>query len=115
MKVLLDECLPIDYRRYLSSDSHEVITADFAGFKGLKNGKLLAEAEAAGYDVLITVDRGIVRQQNLAERRIAVIVVRPISNQLEDLLPLADVIQKALDGVRPGELIHLPAAYTPQQ
>lgn len=51
MKVLLDECLPIDFRHYLPG--HEVHTAKWAGFKGLKNGQLLDNAEQSGYRVLI--------------------------------------------------------------
>jgi hypothetical protein len=57
MKVLLDECLPIDFRHHIAG--HEVHTAQFAGFKGLENGKLLSEAEAAGYALFLTVDQGI--------------------------------------------------------
>jgi hypothetical protein len=38
---------------------------------GLKNGRLLDAAEAAGFDVLITVDQNIPDQQNLTGRRIA--------------------------------------------
>ncbi len=74
-----------------------------AGFKGLKNGQLLQEAEAAGYDVLLTIDQGVPHQQNLsAERRIAVLVVRARTNQLEDLLLEVDAILAALSDVRPG-------------
>jgi predicted nuclease of predicted toxin-antitoxin system len=39
MKILLDECLPLDFRH--SFPGHEVHTAEWAGFKGKKNGDLL--------------------------------------------------------------------------
>lgn len=39
MKVLLDECLPVDPRHHLPG--HEVHKAEWAGFKGLKNGQFL--------------------------------------------------------------------------
>ena len=42
---------------------------------GLKNGQLLAAAESIGFEVLITVDRGIPYQQNVAARGIAVLVL----------------------------------------
>jgi predicted nuclease of predicted toxin-antitoxin system len=61
MKVLLDECLPIDFRHELRK--HEVHTAQWAGLKGKKNGELLRAAEAAGYDVFLNVDQGIPHQQ----------------------------------------------------
>jgi hypothetical protein len=38
MKVLLDECLPLDFR--LSFPGHDVHTAQWAGLKGKKNGEL---------------------------------------------------------------------------
>ena len=36
--------------------------------------ELLKQAEAAKFDVLLTVDRGFEYQQNLADRQIAIIV-----------------------------------------
>ena len=78
MKILLDECLPVDFRHHFPG--HEVHTAEWAGFKSLKNGTLLDEAEAAGYDVFLTVDRGVPHQQNVVQRRISVLVVRARTN-----------------------------------
>lgn len=103
MKVLLDECLPVDFRHHLPG--HEVHSAEWAGFKGLKNGELLHEAEDAGYDVLLTIDQGVPHQQNLsAERRIAILIVHARTNQLEDLLLEVDGILEALAGIRPGKV-----------
>jgi hypothetical protein len=70
MKILLDECVPLDYRHSLPE--HDVHTAQWAGFKGLSNGKLLSAAEAAAYDVVLTVDQGIAQQQRLGGRKLAV-------------------------------------------
>jgi predicted nuclease of predicted toxin-antitoxin system len=83
MKVLLDECLPLDFRHELQG--HEAHTVQWAGFKGMKNGELLQAAEGAGYDVLVTVDQGIPYQMSAASRRLAVIVLRSATNQLEQL------------------------------
>lgn len=102
MKVLLDECLPIDFRHYLPG--HEVHTAEWAGFKGLKNGQLLDNAEQAGYRVLITVDHGVPRQQNLGQRRISILVIRSRTNQLEDILPLIERILPVLNEMQPGSV-----------
>ena len=74
MKILLDECLPIDFRH--SFVSHEAHTAEWARLKGRKNGDLLRSAEAAGYDVLLTVDQGIPHQQSPANRKISIIMIR---------------------------------------
>lgn len=102
MKVLLDECLPIDFRHHLPG--HEVHTAEWAGFKSLKNGKLLEEAEAHGYDVFLTVDRGVPHQQNFVQRKISVLVVRALTNQLEDLLPAVGSILMRLSEIQPGQI-----------
>ena len=56
MKILLDECLPLDFRH--SFPTHDAHTVQWAGLKGRKNGELLRAAEVAGYDVPLTVDQG---------------------------------------------------------
>lgn len=106
MKILLDECLPVDLR--LSFPDHEAHTMQWAGLKGLKNSELLNAAELAGYDVLLTVDQGIPHQQNLAGRKISVLVVRSRTNQLEDLLPVVAAILDALKIITPGQIVIAP-------
>jgi hypothetical protein len=69
MRVLLDECVPRRFQYYLTG--RDCRTVPQAGFAGRSNGELLALAESAGFDVLLTVDRGISYQQNLSIRRIA--------------------------------------------
>jgi hypothetical protein len=73
MRILLDECLPLDFRH--SFPTHEPHTAQWAGLKGKNNGELLRAAEAAGYDVLLTVDQGIPHQQYFAGRKLSAILV----------------------------------------
>ena len=46
MKILLDECLPLDFRH--SFPAHDAHSAEWAAFKGKANGELLREAELAG-------------------------------------------------------------------
>jgi hypothetical protein len=45
------------------------------GWSALSNGLLLNSAEAAGFDILITADQNLGYQQNLAGRRIAIVVL----------------------------------------
>ena len=103
MKILLDECLPVDFRHHFQD--HETHTADWAGLKGEKNGELLREAELAGYEVLVTVDQGITHQQNLVSRKISVIAIHGKTNQIEDLLPFVKAIQTALRTISPGQTL----------
>ncbi len=105
MKILLDECLPVDLRHSFSV--HEVHTAEWAGLKGRKNGELLDAAEIAGYDVLLTIDQGFAHQQNLAGRKIGLLVLVAPSNQIEDLAPLVPAALAALDAIRPGSVVRV--------
>jgi hypothetical protein len=86
MKLLLDEC--IDRRFTKEFVGYEVKTVPQMGWAGVKNGQLLALAEAE-FDVFITVDRNLSFQQNLPQFNIAVIVLQAPSNRLADLKPLA--------------------------
>ena len=102
MKVLLDECLPIDFRHHLPG--HEVHTAEWAGFKSLRNGQLLQQAESAGYEVFLTVDQGVPHQRNFVQRKISVLVICSRTNQIEDLLPVVGAILVALGEIQPGQV-----------
>ena len=85
MRVLLDECIPRKFKSELIGQ--ECGTVPECGLAGKKNGELLDSAEKQGFDVFITLDRGIQYQQNLAGRVIAVLIIRANSNRLTDLLP----------------------------
>jgi hypothetical protein len=85
MRILLDECVNQELRKYLPG--HECQSARYAGFGGLENGELLKEAEAAKFDVLLTVDRGFEYQQDVSARKIALIIFCTESIRLKDLLP----------------------------
>lgn len=83
---------------------YEVSTIENAGFKGLENGELLADA-GESYDVLITVDRGIEYQQNLKTLPIAILLLKSRSNRLDHLQELIPVALDALRIISPGEFI----------
>jgi hypothetical protein len=72
VKLLLDECVTRHVKRDLTG--HEVHTVEDAGFKGLENGDLL-KAAAGLYEVLITVDRNLPFQQNIAGLNIAILIL----------------------------------------
>ncbi len=73
MRVLFDQATPVPIRPYLKG--HEVRTAAQQGWDRLKNGELLVAAETDGFDVLLTTDKNMPYQQNLAGRKIAVVVL----------------------------------------
>src|SRR5688572_26686706 len=73
MNILFDQGTPVPLRRYLVG--HTVSTAYEQGWANHTNGQLLDAAEQAGYHVLITTDQNLRYQQNLTERRIAIVVL----------------------------------------
>ena len=66
MRILLDHNTPVPLRHWLVG--HQVATACENGWAELTNGELLRVAEEAGFDAMITTDKGIRYQQNLAGR-----------------------------------------------
>ena len=105
MRLLIDEC--VDERLRLLFPDHDCQTARFAKFAGLKNGLLLDAAEAAGFDVLITVDQNIPDQQNLAGRNISVVILCGPTNRLRDLAPLVPAMLSSLDSIGPGVVVRI--------
>lgn len=73
MLVLFDHSTPAPLAPYLTG--HTVTEARDRGWDRLSNGDLLAVAERAGFDVLLTADKNIGYQQNLTGRRIALVVL----------------------------------------
>lgn len=73
MRVLLDKNVPYGVRRFLSH--HSVETVDDRGWQQISNGELLAAAELAGFEVVVTADQNIVYQQNLRNRKIALVIL----------------------------------------
>ena len=103
MRLLLDECLPRKLK--FSFPEHDCSTVPEAGLSGIVNGRLLAEAERLGFDVLVTIDQGFQHQQSLSARKIAVVLLRAKSNRLVDLLPVSEECQVRLRELRSGEVL----------
>ena len=83
MRVLLDECVPRKLGRELAG--HEVSTVTGRGWSGVKNGKLLALAEAE-FDVFLTVDQNLKYQQNLKTFHIGIVLLTARNNRLRGRL-----------------------------
>lgn len=104
MRLLLDESVPSRLRRSLPD--HAVRTVVEMGWSGVKNGKLL-ELAADEFDALITVDKNLPYQQNLAALPVAIVVLDAASNELPALLPLVPQLLRALSSLKPRTCIHV--------
>ncbi len=103
MRVLRDECLPVDFRHDLAHVGL-VETSKYAGFNQLSNGALLT-AMTGRYDVLVTSDQSMRYQQTIAGRPVSVVVLRAPSNDIIDLKPLVPAIAQVLSTIKPGTVV----------
>jgi predicted nuclease of predicted toxin-antitoxin system len=104
-RVLLDHCVPRTVRQALANC--EVKTTHEMGWNELKNGELLRVAEAERFDVLVTADKNLRHQQNLAKTRMAIGSLP--TNTLQLLLPLFPVIAAAVNRAAPTSFEEIPA------
>ena len=84
-------------RKHLTG--HEVRTAQEIGWDRLQNGDLIQAAESS-FDVLITSDQNLKYQQNLAGRKLAIVVLP--TNYMPVVLRLAPKIAQALSAILTG-------------
>jgi len=106
-RVLLDESVPHDLLLHLPG--FDAATVQALGWSGMKNGVLLRTARAAGFQVLVTVDRRLEYQQNIPKSGLALLVLQARSTRMPDLLPLIPAILAALVEARAGEVVHVAA------
>jgi hypothetical protein len=101
VRVLLDEQLPVDLARALPG--HRVDTVVGRGWAGIRNGELLRRMRGE-YEVLVTMDRSLAFQQNIAMLPFAIVLVRAASNRLTHLVALAPPMLEGIAAARPGQL-----------
>jgi len=82
-----------------SLTAHEVSTAYEMGWSNLENGDLLAKAEGV-FDLMVTTDQNLRYQQNLSNRRLAILVL-PTTNWPVIREHLAE-ITAAIEHLSPG-------------
>jgi len=109
MKLLLDECVPRKIKFLFAAEGIFCETVRDAGWSGKENGELLSLAEQQ-FEVLVTIDRNIKHQQNLAGRKISVLIIRTASNDYEDIQPLIPAAIEALQSIRPGQFLEVGSA-----
>jgi predicted nuclease of predicted toxin-antitoxin system len=97
MRVLFDQGTPVPLAQFLVG--HTVSTCAREGWSRYQNSDLLDAAEAAGFDVLVTTDKNLRYQQNLTERKIAIIVL--LKQQWPDLRRHVHLVVTAIDAATP--------------
>jgi len=84
MKLLLDECLP---KRLKSSlKNYDVYTVPELGWSGVKNGKLVSLCIMNHFDILLTIDKNMLYQQNLKKYPLTIVVLNSLTSKIDELV-----------------------------
>ena len=102
MKIVFDKCVPRPLRGQLPG--HEILTAEEMGWGELENGDLIRAAEQQ-FEAIVTSDQQWKYQQNLAGRKLAILVLP--TNRWVVVRKLAPKIRAALTTLRPGDYIEI--------
>jgi hypothetical protein len=103
VRILFDQGTPVPLRHALTG--HEVVTAFEQGWGELANGDLLRAAAAAGFDAMVTTDQNLRYQQDLAGRKLAIVVLLTTNWHL--IRQHTVTVNAAVNGIPPGGYIEL--------
>lgn len=103
MRILLDECVPLQVREALPD--HDVTTTQRMGWGGMGNGELMDAAEQAGFELFIVADKNLRYQQSLSSRKIPILELR--TNHRPTLEKHFGEIKAAVARIKPGEYLVL--------
>ena len=110
MRVLFDHGTPDRIAQALYG--HEVTFVRHLGWHEIANGDLIRQAEEAGFEVLLSTDKNIRYQQNLAFRKIGIVILG-ISRWPSVRRYLAQ-IAAAVDAAAPGTYAEVDIPYDPE-
>lgn len=99
MRILFDQGTPLPLGDWLAD--HEIETTWQRGWSELSNGDLLVAAERANFDLLVTTDQNLRYQQDLSQRRLAILVLM-VANW-PALEPHTPAIAAAVETMQPGK------------
>jgi len=114
LRILFDHNVPVGVRSFLAK--HEVrTTVEMNWPPQLENGELIEAAESAAFDVLVNSDQNIRFQQNLAGRKLALVVLG--SNIWPIVRNYRSEIAAGVVSAHPGssEFIEMPLPETPSK
>ncbi len=80
MKILLDECVTKRLKIYI--EEFEVFTVRELELSGIKNGKLMAYCVENKFDILLTIDKNLIHQQNLDKYPVTIVVLNCFTSKI---------------------------------
>lgn len=102
MRTIFDENVPWPLRQFFVG--HEVSSVQLEGWAGVENGALIERVEGR-FDVLLFADKNLRYQQNLKNRRVALVELP--TNRWPVLRGMAERIAEAVMRSRPGDYVVL--------
>jgi predicted nuclease of predicted toxin-antitoxin system len=84
MKILLDECVNKRLKSHLNS--FEVYTVSEMKWSGVKNGKLMSLCVTNQFDVILTIDKNMIHQQNIEKYPLTIVVFNASTSKMEELI-----------------------------
>ena len=84
MKILLDECVTKRLKPHLTG--FEVFTVSEMRWNGIKNGELLSLCINYNFELLLTIDKNLMFQQNLDKYNITIAVINSLTSKIEELV-----------------------------
>ena len=97
MKILLDECVTKRLKNYL--EEFEVFTVRELELSGIKNGKLMTYCSENKFDILLTIDKNLIFQQNLDKYSVTIVVLNSFSSKLEELITFLPSFKAQVDSL----------------
>lgn len=95
MKILLDECVTKRLKPHLTE--FEVFTVSEMKWNGIKNGQLMALCIDNGFELLLTIDKNLMFQQNLDRYKLTIAVLNCLTSKLEELILFIPSFKSQID------------------
>ncbi|HEX7584358.1 MAG TPA: DUF5615 family PIN-like protein [Prolixibacteraceae bacterium] len=95
MRILLDECVTKRLKKHL--EEYEVLTVRELNLSGIKNGKLLTYCVENNFDILLTIDKNLMFQQNLDQYAVTIVILNCQTSKIEELVTFLPSFKSQLD------------------
>lgn len=102
MKILLDECITKRLKPFFAP-GHTVYTVSEMGWNGVKNGKLITLCIENSFDILLTIDKGLLFQQSISDLNITLCILDSESSKVEELVKFIPAFEKMSSEFRKGK------------
>lgn len=94
MKILLDECVTKRFKIHLNE--FDVFTVRDLGLSGIKNGKLMKYCVDNKFDVLLTIDKNLMYQQNLDKYPVTIVVLNCFTSKIEEMVTFVPALKQKM-------------------